>query len=72
MNIILPPPPPQYNPYLFTQAFDAIKRAMLPVVSKDEAAPRVLLQSPDGTVWEITVSNAGVVTAAVNSGKTRL
>lgn len=26
--------------------------------------PQLLLQSPDGTVWQITVDNAGVVTAA--------
>lgn len=27
--------------------------------------PQLLLQSPDGTVWQITVSNAGAITAAV-------
>jgi len=27
--------------------------------------PQLLLQSPDGTVWQVTVSNAGAITAAV-------
>lgn len=27
--------------------------------------PQLLLQSPDGTVWQITVSNTGVLTTAV-------
>lgn len=27
--------------------------------------PQLLLQSPDGNVWQITVSNAGAVTAAL-------
>jgi hypothetical protein len=29
--------------------------------------PQLLLQSPDGTVWQVTVSNAGAITAAVAS-----
>jgi hypothetical protein len=42
------------------------------VVSSNEAAPRILLQSPSGTVYQITVSDSGTLTTAVNSGKTRI
>lgn len=72
MNINLPPPPLSYTPASFTQVFEALKRSLLPAVSKDEAAPRILLQSPNGTVYQVTVSNAGVLTVAANDGKDRL
>lgn len=67
-RLILPVPPTSYNPNTFAQAFDAIRRAVQPLISKDEAAPRLLLRSPDGTVYEVTVSNAGVLSTTVNSG----
>jgi hypothetical protein len=72
MNINLPPPPLSYTPTSFTQVFEALKRSLLPAVSKDEAAPRILLQSPNGSVYQVTVSNAGVLTVALNDGKDRL
>lgn len=72
MNIILPPPPPGYSINAFTLVFEAIRRAMLPAVSKDEATSRILLQSPNGTIYAVTVSNAGVLTTAVNDGKDRI
>ena len=72
MNINLPPPPLSYSTASFTQVFEALKRALLPAVSKDEAAPRILLQSPNGTIYEVTVSNAGVLSTAVNDGKDRI
>lgn len=72
MNINLPPPPLSYTSASFTQVFEALKRALLSAVSKDEAAPRILLQSPNGTVYAVTVSNAGVLTVAVNDGKDRI
>ena len=72
MNINLPPPPPSYNPGSFAQILDALKRSFLSTVSKDEAAPRILLQSPNGSVYQVTVSNAGVLTVALNDGKDRV
>jgi len=71
MNINIPPPPPGYNPFSITQAFEAIRKAFIPVVSQDEASPRILLQSPNGTVYQITVTDAGVVQTAINTGKSR-
>lgn len=68
MNIILPPPPTNYNQNFLTQAFDTLKRALIPGVSQDEATSRILLQSPDGTVYQLTVDNGGTLT--VQSGST--
>lgn len=69
-KINLPAAPPQYNPYTFTQAFDAIRRALLPLISKDEAAPRILLQSQNGTIYELKVNNDG--TLVVNTGSSTI
>ena len=72
MNIIIPPPPTSYNQSAITQAFDAIKRAFIPAVSKDEAVSRILLQSPNGTVYSVTIADDGTLTTTANSGKTRV
>ena len=52
-------------------AFQTASTAFLSVLSKDEGAPRVLLQSPNGTIYAVTTSDAGVLTTALISGKTR-
>lgn len=51
---------------------DSVRRALIPAVSQDEASPRLLLRSPSGTVYEVTVSDSGVLTTAVNDGKDRV
>jgi hypothetical protein len=71
--IFIGPTPPAGPLQPFLQQFvDTIRRAMIPVVSKDEAAARILLQSPNGSVYSITVSNTGTVTATLNDGKSRV
>lgn len=72
MILSFPPPPPNYASNTFAQILDTIRRAFVNVVSSNEAAPRILLQSPSGTVYQITVSDSGTLTTAVNSGKTRI
>ena len=71
MIVSFPSPPPNYAPSLLAQVLDTIRRAFVNVVSSNEAAPRILLASPNGTVYEITVSNTGTLTTLVNSGKSR-
>ena len=71
--IFIGPTPPAGPLQPFLQQFvDTIRRSMIPVVSKDEAAARILLQSPNGSVYSITVSNLGIVTATLNDGKSRV
>lgn len=66
MNINLPPASGALGTIV-----DAIRRAFIPAVSINEAAPRILLRSPDGATWEVTVDNSGTLTTALNSGKSR-
>lgn len=71
MNIQFPIPPGTITQTFIIQVLDTLRKAFIPVVSKDQSVPRILLSSPNGTVYEVTVSDTGVVTTAVNSGKTR-
>lgn len=71
MIVNFPAPPSPVNPGYLVQILDLLRKAFLPVVSKNEATPRILLSAPDGTVYEVTVSNTGTLTTAVNDGKTR-
>ncbi len=66
-KVNLPPVPQSYNPFAFTQAFDSSRCAFLPVVTKDEATPRILLQSPNGTTYELTVNDNGTLAVATGS-----
>lgn len=66
MNVNLPNPNSPMGVIL-----DTIRRAFIPAISQDEAAPRVLLRSPNGTVYSVTVSDAGVISTAVTDGKSR-
>jgi hypothetical protein len=71
MNIQFPIPPGNITQAFIIQVLDTLRKAFIPVVSKNESVSRILLSSPNGTVYEVTVSDTGVVTTAVNSGKTR-
>jgi hypothetical protein len=71
MIVNFPVTPGNIGQSFMVQVLDIIRKAFLSVVSKDQASPRILLASPNGTVYSVTVSDTGVVTTAVNSGKTR-
>ena len=71
MNIQFPIPPGNITQVFLIQVLDTLRKAFIPVVSKDQSVNRILLSSPNGTVYEVTVSDTGVVTTALNSGKTR-
>jgi len=71
MNIQFPIPPGSITQAFIIQVLDIIRKTFISVVSKDQSVPRILLSSPNGTVYEITVSDLGIVTTAINSGKTR-
>lgn len=66
MNIILPNPNSPMGVIL-----DTIRRAFIPAISQDEATPRILLRSPNGTTYSVTVSDAGTISTAVVDGNTR-
>lgn len=66
MNVLLPPPSTPMGTILET-----IRRALIPAISQDEAAARVLLRSPNGTVYSLTVNDAGTLSTVLIDGKTR-
>jgi hypothetical protein len=73
MNIQFPDPSGTgVNPAYMTRVLSALRSAFLSVVSKDESVPRILLSSPSGKVYSITVSDTGTITATLNDGKSRL
>ena len=65
------PPAGPLQPF-FQQVLDTIRKAFIPVVSKDEATPRILLQSPNGSIYSVTVNDSGTLQTALNDGKSRV
>lgn len=63
MNLLLPNPPPGYSAGFFSQAFSLLNRGLRFAVSSTEAVDSIILQSPNGTPYKITVTDAGVITA---------
>jgi hypothetical protein len=72
MNVNFPIPPGDISQSFFIQFMSILRTAFLSVVSKDESTPRILLSSPSGKVYSITVSDTGTITATLNDGKSRL
>jgi len=70
MRANLPPAPPSYDSAYFTRAFSALDQVVGQAVIKIEAVESVLLQSPDGSVYKLTIDNAGnLTTTAVPLGQ---
>jgi len=71
MNVTFPPVPPSYDSGYFNRAFATFSQAINGSIRKIEAVDGVLLQSPDGAVWKVTVDNSGnVTTTSVPLGQT--
>ena len=63
MKFSIPTPPETYNASNMAAAFESIKQAMGEAISPTQSVGGIMLQSPDGSVYRITVSNAGVLTS---------
>ena len=72
MIIVMPPPPEGYDVSSWRSILDFIKRSMIPVVSQNETANRILLRAPNGTTYSVTVDNSGTLTTAIEDGKSGL
>jgi len=59
MNVNLPPPPRTYDVGAFSQLLNVIKTSLSFAVSKEEAVDSILLQSPNGSVYKLSVDDAG-------------
>lgn len=71
MILSFPPPPPGQTGSYLLKLVDTLRRAFAPVVSQNEAAARIILQSPNGTNYSVTVSDVGALVVTLNDGKTR-
>jgi hypothetical protein len=68
-----PPPSGPYDQYLgqyLGRVLDVIRRALASLVSVNEATPRIILRSPGGRFYDVTVDDNGNLLTAVNTGKT--
>lgn len=57
--------PQQYSQQWASSLMAQLSRKLGLLAGPYTVQPQLLLQSPDGTVWAITVDNAGVISAAV-------
>ena len=70
MRLQVPNPPQTYDAGFFNRAFATIGQAFTFTVTRIEAVDNILLQAPDGSVWKVTVDNAGnLVTTSVPLGQ---
>lgn len=57
--------PQQYNQQWASALLAQLSRRFGLLAGPYTVQPQLLLQSPDGTVWQITVDDTGVISAAV-------
>lgn len=58
-------PPQQYTQQWASALLAQLSRKLGLLAGPNTIQPQLLLQSPDGTVWQVTVSNAGAISAAI-------
>jgi len=62
MRINFPGQPPQhYSQGFMTQFMARVGLLFSQVVSSEQEAPCIILSSPNGTLWRVTVSDAGAL-----------
>jgi hypothetical protein len=62
MNTRLPIAPAVYSPTFFNQFIESLTGYFTQAVSKDEETSRVILRSPNGTLYDVRVTDAGALT----------
>jgi hypothetical protein len=69
MNIFIGSAPREYHQGTVGRIIEQIRNGLAFAVSREEAVSAVLLQSPDGSVYSLSVDDAGsLVTTAVPLG----
>lgn len=61
--LVLSDTPAEYNPRWIANMVDQLTRSFNFVIRKDQAVDKVLLLSPTGKVYKVTVSDLGVLSA---------
>ena len=67
MNIKLPTVPSAWSPAFGNVLVSTLQRAFPSIVSRDEETPRIVLRSPNGTLYTVTVSDAGVLVVTLTT-----
>jgi hypothetical protein len=62
MNTQFPSAPGSYSPSFVNQLLTALTSYFSLAVSKDEETSRVILRSPNGTKYDVKVTDAGALT----------
>ena len=70
MNLSFPTAPESYSRTFANLLLATLQRGFAMAVSKDEETHRIILRSPNGTLYDVTVSDAGALTVTATS-KTR-
>lgn len=68
---MIPPRFPVFKTTDLQTAFQMVTQALTNAISKNEGTERVMLRSPNGTIYSITTDDSGVLTTTAVSGKTR-
>jgi hypothetical protein len=70
MRANLPPAPPSYDVSYIDRAFSRIDNVLSFSVNRIESVDGILLQSPNGSVYKVSVDNSGnLTTTAVPLGQ---
>lgn len=64
-------PPPDYNQAWFAQFLEQLRQNFAFSLKTNEATGRVILRSPDGQSWAVTVDDSGTLTTTVMDGTER-
>jgi hypothetical protein len=62
MNTRLPIAPAAWSTTFFNDLIQSLTVYFGQAVSKDEETPRIILRSPNGTRYDVTVTDAGALT----------
>lgn len=62
MRLGLPPPPNEYDASYFNRSFAALDNFVSIAVTRSEAVESILLLSPGGLVYKVTVTDDGALT----------
>ncbi len=57
--------PGKYDPQYFTSFMSILSRRLSNLAGPNTVQQQILLQAPNGTVYEVTVNNSGVLQTAV-------
>ena len=67
MNVRFPTAPAVYSMTYGNQLITALHGYFNRLTANDEETPRVILRSPNGTLYDLTVSDAGVLVVTPTS-----